>query len=186
MEHLAARQIGRIRPGGFYLFQLPGMQDLLRPRIKLVDGHCEELTKPDNKIYYWQNEGKGLVILAGDEPHLNVEAYADGFFVVARQLRVRRVAALGGVYAPVPYDKHRNISCTYSLPAMRRELEPYEVNFSDYEGGTTIGSYLLEQAERLGVEYLGFYAMVPYYDFAQLSRSWTAWGWTTTTWPGTT
>ena len=162
------------------------MHDLLRPRIKLVDGHCEELTKPDNKIYYWQNEGKGLVILAGDEPHLNVEAYADGFFAVAQQLRVRRVAALGGVYAPVPYDKHRNISCTYSLPAMRRELEPYAVSFSDYEGGTTIGSYMLEQAERLGVEYLGFYAMVLIMTSRSSPASWTAWGWTTTTWPGTT
>ncbi len=169
VKHLAGREIGRIRPEGFYLFQLPGMQDLLRPHIKLADGQCAELTRPDNKIYYWQNEGKGLVILAGDEPHLNIEAYADAFFAAARQLRVRRIAALGGVYAPVPYDKRRNISCTYSLPAMRRELERYAVSFSDYEGGTTIGSYMLEQAERLGLEYLGFYAMVPYYDFAQLS-----------------
>jgi predicted ATP-grasp superfamily ATP-dependent carboligase len=82
---------------------------------------------------------------------------------------VRRVVALGGVYGAMPYDKDREISCVYSLPALKDELASYAVKFSDYEGGSTIGTYLADRAEREGVEFIDFYAFVPAYDFSQLS-----------------
>jgi proteasome assembly chaperone (PAC2) family protein len=169
VEHLQAREIGRIRPDGLYLFQLPGMHDLLRPHMKLENGHVEELKAPENRLYYWQAGQKGLVISLGDEPQLNIDAYAEAFFRAGRELGVRRIAALGGVYAAVPFDKHRDIAVTYSLPGLRSELEKYAVSFSNYEGGASIGSYLASRAEALGIEFLSMYAMVPYYDLAQVS-----------------
>jgi proteasome assembly chaperone (PAC2) family protein len=169
VKHLKARHIGRLRPEGFYLFQLPGMHDLLRPHIKLLEGYRAELRQPQDLIHYWSDEGRALLIFLGDEPHLNAEAYADAFFGVARALGVSRVATVGGVYAPVPFDKNRNISCTYSLPRLKKELLKYEVSFSGYEGGATIGTYLLDRAEGLGIEYLSLNAMVPLYDLSQLS-----------------
>lgn len=171
ITHLEAQQIGRIRPHGFYLFQLPGMHDLLRPQIKLRKGHSQELKSPDNQVYFWQSGRKGLVIMLGDEPHMNAEGYADAFFEVATTLNVRRIAVLGGVYAPVPYDRHRNISVTYSLRKMKDGLKKYAVDFSNYEGGASIGSYLAGRAEQLGLEYVALYAMVPYYDLSDLSPS---------------
>jgi proteasome assembly chaperone (PAC2) family protein len=169
VEHLGAREIGRIRNEGFYLFQLPGMHDLLRPQIKLEEGHRKALTVPRNQIYYARCGNKGLVIFLGDEPHLNADGYADAFFRIARELHVRRIAGVGGVYAPVPFEKGRDISCTYSLPNMKAELDKYAVSFSGYEGGATICSYFLDQAEKLSLQYLVFYAMVPFYDLSQVS-----------------
>jgi proteasome assembly chaperone (PAC2) family protein len=168
IEHLGARHIGRLRSNNFYLFQLPGMHDLLRPQIKLEEGYRAELKMPQNDLYYWGSERRGLVIFLGDEPHLNAEGYAEAFFGAAQQLGVRRISAVGGVYAPVPYDKSRNISCTYSLRRLKADLEKYEVNFSGYEGGTTIGSYLLDRAEKIDMPYFSLYAMVPLYDLSQL------------------
>ncbi len=169
IDHLGARQIGRIRPDGFYLYQLPGMHELLRPHIRLVDGFAEELKKPDNELYYWQNpEGKGLVILVGDEPHINVDGYADAVFAAARELGVRRTVTLGGVYAPVPYDKAREISCTYSKRKMKAELAKYALTFSGYEGGASLGSYLSAYASKLRIECFSLYAMVPLYDFSEI------------------
>ena len=168
VQRLGARQIGRLRSQQFYLFQLPGMQDLLRPEIKLKDGYRVKLTMPENEIYYWSDERRALVIFIGDEPHLNSEGYAEAFFGVAQALKVRRIAAVGGVFAPVPYEKSRNISCTYSLRRMKTELKKYAVNFSGYEGGATIGSFLLDRAEKLDIEYFSAYAMVPLYDLSQI------------------
>ncbi len=166
---LGAKKIGEIRPDGFYLFQIPGTHQFLRPEVKLQEGYRKELTSRRNEFFYWGNNRKGLVIFRGDEPHLNVERYADAFLDAAQELRVKRVAAVGGVYSEVPYDKDRQVSCTYSLPRMKDELSQYAVKFSDYEGGISIGTYIADRAEARGIEYLVFYASVPAYDFSQLS-----------------
>ncbi|MEP7200511.1 MAG: PAC2 family protein [Chloroflexota bacterium] len=169
IEHTGARKIGQIKSEGFYLFQLPGAQHFLRPEIKLEEGYRTALHTHRNELYYVGDERKGLVIFLGDEPHLSGERYAEVFFNAAKELGVKRVAALGGIYASVPYDQDRHVSCTYSLPAMKAELAEYAVRFSNYEGGVSIGSYLNDMAERMAVEYFAFYAFVPMYDLSELS-----------------
>jgi len=151
VEQTDARKIGEIRSESFYLFQIPGTQQFLRPEIKLEAGYRKELHPKKNEIFYAGDAQRGLVIFLGDEPHLYVERYAEAFFDIATELRVRRVATVGGIYATVPYDKDRDISCNYSLPGMKEELTEYALKFSDYEGGVSIGSYLLDHAERLGI-----------------------------------
>ena len=90
------------------------------------------------------DEEKGLLIFLGDEPHLRVDHYATAFFEAARELDVKRITAVGGVYGSMPYDKDREVSCIYSLQRMKAELTNYAVKFSNYEGGATIGSYLVD------------------------------------------
>src|SRR5713101_1484391 len=103
VEQVGAKKIGRIKSEGFYLFQLPGYNPFLRPEIKLEDGHRKELHHHRNEFYYWGHHGKGLIIFLGDEPHLSVERYAEAFFHAVKELGVKRVAVLGGVYGMVPY-----------------------------------------------------------------------------------
>ena len=170
IDTLGARKIGRIKPDGFYLFQTPVSQFLFRPKVKFVEGYRTEMSGPANDVYYWSNGRKGLVIFLGDEPHMNIERYAEAFFEIVRELGVKRVAATGGVYAIVPHEKERSFSCTYSLPGMKSELSEYAVNFSNYEGGVSIGSYMNDLAEKLAVEYFAFYAFVPMYDFSQVTQ----------------
>ncbi|KAA3663583.1 MAG: PAC2 family protein [Chloroflexi bacterium] len=167
IEQTGARKIGAIVEGGYYLFQLPGTHHLLRPVIKLEDGYRQSFEVKRNEFYYAGNDDKGLIIFLGDEPHLNVEKYADGFFQAILDLQITQVVGLGGVYGPMPYDKARDISCIYSLPEMKASLENYNIRFSNYEGGATIGSYLIDRAEREKVNFLALYAFVPAYDFAQ-------------------
>lgn len=168
--HTRAKKIGEIQPHGFYIFQVPGMHHFLRPEIKLEQGYRQELSAPKNDIYYSGNDRKGLFIFLGDEPHLSIERYAGAFFDAAQTLGVRRVAAVGGVYGPVPYEKDREVSCVYSLPRMKEEMSRYAVKFSDYAGGVSIGTYMADEAERRGLEYLSLYAFVPAYDFSQISQ----------------
>lgn len=170
INHLGARQIGRLRSDGFYLFQIPGTHHFLRPEITLVDGYRQELQHPRNEVYYVGDDQRGLVLFLGDEPHLNAERYAEVFFDLVKTLNVRRVVGLGGVYGAVPFEKERNISCAYSLPAMKDELARYAVRFSNYQGGVSLGSYLVDHAEKVDVEYFSMYAFVPMYDLSQLSK----------------
>jgi len=164
-----ARKIGKIQSGGFYLFQIPGTHHLLRPVVKLDEGHRQELQERRNEFFYSGDDGEGFLIFLGDEPHRNEEQYARAFLDAAEDLGVGRIAVVAGVHGPMPYDKDREISCVYSLPGMREELTRYAVKFSNYEGGATIGVYLADRAEQRGIELLVFYAMVPSYDFSESS-----------------
>ena len=166
IEATDARKIGELNVGGCYLFQVPGTHHFLRPEIKLTEGYRESLTKYVNELYYTEQAGRGLVIFAGNEPHLDVERYAEAFFAAVKKLGVKRVVALGGVYGPVPYDKAREVHAVYSLPDLGEVLEDYAVKFSDYEGGVTISTYLIDRAEREGIELISFYGFVPAYDFS--------------------
>ena len=161
-----ARKIGELLDNNFYLFQIPGAHHLLRPVIRLEDGYRQSLEEKRNEFYYAGDSEEGLVIFLGDEPHLGVAAYASAFFAAVKHLGVSRIGGLAGVYAPVPYDRDRQISCIYSLPSMKQELEDYAVTFSDYEGGSSIGSYLVSRAEAEDIPYFIFYAIAPAYDFA--------------------
>lgn len=169
IEQTEARKIGEINSSGFYLFQFPGTHHLLRPDIKLKDGYRQSLSLRKNELFYTGDERKGLVIFLGDEPHLDAERYTQAFLDVVDTLNIRRVVSIGGVYGSMPYDRDREISCVYSLPDMKQELTDYAVKFSNYEGGTTIGTYLVDQAESREIELIDFYAFVPAYDFSQLS-----------------
>ena len=115
IEQTGARKIGEIKHDGFYLFQVPGTHHFMRPEIKLSEGYRQELRSQQNEFFYADFDRKGLLIFLGDEPHLNVERYAEAFFDVVKELGVRRVVAVGGVYGAMPYDKDREVSCVYSL-----------------------------------------------------------------------
>lgn len=171
IDHTGARKVGEIKPDGFYLFQLPATHHLLRPVIKLQDGYRVEFEVRDNQFFYAEDESKGLVIFLGEEPHMNVEGYAEAFLDAAEALGVKRIVAVGGVYGAMPYDQDREVSCVYSLPHMKDELAQYAVKFSDYEGGSTIGTYLVDRAEGREIEFIDFYAFVPAYDFSEIANN---------------
>ena len=166
IDATAARRIGEMRQHGFYLFQIPATHHLLRPVIKLSEGHSESLQTRSNDYFYSGDDDQGLVLFLGDEPHHQEERYAEAFLDAVEELGIKRVAIVAGVHGPVPHNREREISCVYSLPRMKAELANYAIRFSDYEGGTTIGTYIAAKAERREVEVVVFFAMVPSYDFS--------------------
>lgn len=162
-----ARKIGSMSPDGFYIFQIPGTHHLVRPRIRLEDGYRQEIEAQRNEFFYTRLGEQDIIIFLGDEPHMNVERYARAFFDAAQLLKVSNIVGIAGVYSPAPYDKDRQISCIYSLPNMRDGLDDYALNFSNYEGGSSIGSFLVSAAESEEIPFIVLYGIVPAYDFAQ-------------------
>jgi proteasome assembly chaperone (PAC2) family protein len=166
IQQTGAQKIGRIRPDGFYLFQIPGTHDLVRPIVRFEDGYPETLETQRNDFYFTGDDQRGVVIFLGDEPHLDVERYIQALLSAARSLGVKRIIGFGGVYGELPYDKERMISCIYSQAHLKDEAKRLAVNFSDYHGGASIGSYLCRRAAESDMEYLSLYAFVPTYDFS--------------------
>jgi proteasome assembly chaperone (PAC2) family protein len=172
IDQTKARKIGTLDADQCYLFQIPGTHDLVRPVIALEEGLPKSLNNHENEIYFTpQNDGKGIVIFLGDEPHLGAETYAKGILEIARQLKVKRIVGLGGVYAELPYDKERPVSMLYSLPEMRDEFKKYAVSMSNYNGGASIGTVIAYAAQQAKMEYVSFYAFAPTYNFGQFSET---------------
>jgi proteasome assembly chaperone (PAC2) family protein len=166
VELTGARKIGEMPDIGYYIFQIPGTHHLLRPVIQLEDGYRRTLEEQRNEFYFAGDEENGLIIFIGDEPHMGINAYARNFFSAVKTLGVTQIVGLAGVYGPVPYSRDRQISCIYSLPSMKAKLEDYAVDFSDYDGGASIGSILVSKAEAEQLPYSVFYAFAPAYDFS--------------------
>lgn len=166
IDLLGARSIGSLRPDGFYIYQVPGTHDLMRPVIRFNQGYPEFFQSHQNEFFYAEYNGKGLVIFLGDEPQLDGERYVSTLLDAAQTLKVRRIIGFGGVYGELPYKKERMVSAIYSKPEIKRELERLSVNFSDYQGGASIGSFVCRRAAERDAEYIGFYAFVPAYDFS--------------------
>lgn len=170
IKEMGARQIGTIKSDGFYLFQIPGTHDLVRPQVKFEKGYPETLQVQRNEIFYSGNSQRGLVFFLGDEPHLDIERYVSAFLHTAQLIGVKRIIGFGGVYGEVPYDKERLVSCIYSPKRLSKELSKLSVNLSDYQGGASIGSYVCKRAGDQGLEYVSFFAFVPTYDFTNVSE----------------
>jgi proteasome assembly chaperone (PAC2) family protein len=170
IKQSGARQIGEIKNDGFYLFQFPGTHDLVRPVVKFQKGYPESLKTKRNELFYTGNSEQGILILVGDEPHMDIERYVGAVLDIAEMLDVKRIVSFGGVFGELPYDKERLISAIYSLPSLKSEVDRLAVNVSDYHGGASIGSYICKRSGERGVQYVGLFAFVPTYDFSSVDQ----------------
>lgn len=170
IDKLNARKIAEISPDGFYLFQIPGTHDLVRPVVKFKEGFPEFFQIQSNEFFFSGDNKKGLIFFLGDEPHLDAERYVNAILYVAKTLNIKRILGLGGVYGELPYDKDRMISSIYSHAEIKEELEDLNVNFSDYQGGASIGSFLCKKAMDEGIQYISFYGFVPTYNFSRIVK----------------
>lgn len=170
IQETGAHKIGAFYSDDFYLFQIPGTHDLVRPVVRFEEGYPESLEERQNELYYTGDEKNGVIIFLGDEPHLYVERYLSALLDTAQSLDVKRIIGLGGVYGELPYDKERLVSCVYSVERLKPELEALAVTLSDYHGGASIGSYLCRRAGDRDLEYVGFYGFVPTYDFSNVPQ----------------
>ncbi len=171
IQQTKARKIGSISPDGFYIFQIPGTHDLVRPLVKFKNGYPEFLETERNEFFYTGDRKNGLVIFLGDEPHMDIERYTAAILEAAKGWGVKRIIGLGGVYGELPYDLERMVSSVYSQPHLKTELDYLGVNLSEYQGGASIGSYLCSQASHQNIEYVSFYGFVPTYDFSDSDQN---------------
>jgi predicted ATP-grasp superfamily ATP-dependent carboligase len=168
--HSKARKIGEIPPDGFYIFQIPGAQQFLRPHVRHNNGLTETLNTQKNEFYYTENGKKGVVIFIGDEPHMDAERYTKAYLGAAKALNVSRIVQFGGVYAQIPYDRARHIHAIYSLPTLADKIKDLEIDFSNYQGPASIGSYVAKRAGEQRIELIGLYAFNPIYQFGTLEE----------------
>ena len=151
-----------------YPFQVAGTHDAFRPAAAFHEGLPSSAMTRQNAFY---EIGSGLMVFLGEEPWYRLDIYAEAFFNAVKDLGIRQTVAVEGVNGPAPPDLERRITCVYSRPEMREQLERYGVQFSSYGSrgrqGPTIGMALVSLAhfEYSDVEMFRMGAMAPMYPF---------------------
>jgi len=164
VRKLGAKRFAEIPIARFHIFQVPG-QLSLRPQIKIEDGLLKEHRFPQNQFFYWVNPNadNDLILFLGTEPNLNWEEYAEAILSVVEEFAVARIYLLGGVLDKTPHTKEPAVSCACSSEQLKKEMQKYGMQFSNYEGPGRFGTTLLYICQQKKVPMVSITARATYY-----------------------
>lgn len=136
-----------------------------RPVVSVQDGLVKGLAFPSSRLYAWSDPkgSRDLIFLQGVEPDLRWRDFIALLLDLAQRLGVVRTLSVGGVLSATPHTREPRVSCAYSHARLRSELEPLSVDFTAYEGPSSIHSSFLVAAQERDLEGLSFWGSAPHY-----------------------
>jgi proteasome assembly chaperone (PAC2) family protein len=148
----------------YHIYQIPGTLSL-SPIFKMEDGLITDSRLPHNQFYYARNPSSehDLILFSGNEPNLRWEDYADTVVGVASQFGASRLYAFGGLLDEIPYTREPMMTCTCTSAQIKKEMEQYNVLFSNREGPATFNQMLLYTCQKKGLDGMSLTVRVPYY-----------------------
>jgi proteasome assembly chaperone (PAC2) family protein len=164
LRHLArdlrATRLARIIPEEFFVFTQE------RPEVRLRPDGGRDIHWPRSEFFAWDpGEGRdGLLLFSGPEPHQRWQTYTKAFLGVAERCGVRRIVSLGALLAGAPHTRPVRVTARCTDPASKSLLEAWGIyRPPTYEGPTGISTVVLDAAERLGMQHVGFMGQAPHY-----------------------
>ena len=164
MGRREVRQIARIEPDDFYIYNFPGSMEvaaLFRPHVKYEDGLVTDYEMPSNT--FWADESAKLMFFVGREPNLKWQAFADSIFEFVARSGVGRIIFIGSFGGSVPHTREPRLYGSVSDESLKPMLKQFGLRPSDYEGPGSFASFLLSESKRHGVEMISFVAEIPSY-----------------------
>jgi len=164
MGRREVRQVARIEPDDFYIYNVPGSMEvaaMFRPHVKYEEGVVDALEMPSN--VFWADEADNLVFFVGKEPNLRWQRFADCIFSLAKTVGVSRIIFMGSFGGSVPHTREPRMYGSVSHRQLRDLLKQHGLRASDYEGPGSFASLLLRDATRHGIEMLSLVAEIPAY-----------------------
>jgi proteasome assembly chaperone (PAC2) family protein len=164
MGRREVRQIARVEPDDFYIYNFPGSMEvaaLFRPHVTYEEGVVAAFDLPAN--VFWADEAANLVFFVGKEPNLRWQAFADCIFSLVQRIGVSRIIFMGSFGGSVPHTREPRLFGSVSEPGLRSLLKQHGLKPSEYEGPGSFATMLLHDAKRRGVEMLSLVAEIPSY-----------------------
>jgi len=161
MGRRTARQVARIEPDEFYIYNFPGDMEtasIFRPHVKYDAGLVTDFDMPGNT--FWADERANLAFFIGKEPNLRWRTFADSIVSAAEQLGVEMVVSLGALMADVAHTRPVPITGLASDPDL---VEQLGMSRSSYEGPTGIVGVVHDACRRHGMTSASLWAAVPHY-----------------------
>jgi len=160
---LQAERIGEITSDDLYIYSSPTLAS--RPITVIREGRLESLRFPSNTLFAYQRQGAehDLLLLQGIEPDLHWQQFADAIVECLQLFKAQRLYTIGGYLDYAPHTRTPRLSAVVTDDALKAELEPHDVDLTDYEGPTSIQSYLLASCRAHGIEGISLWGGAPSY-----------------------
>ena len=103
------------------------------------------------------------MLLLGIEPDLHWPHFAAAILECMQTFGVQRLYTIGGYLDYAPHTRVPRISAVVTQEGLQEELVPHDVELTDYEGPTSIQSYLLSLCREWGIEGVSLWGSTPSY-----------------------
>ena len=136
-----------------------------RPYVRIRDGLLLDLKPPSTELYGWRSPmgDKAVLILLGGEPSFDWESYCELVLEACEEAGIGRIYLVGGVLDSVPHTRRPRITAIVNMERLREELRVFDLTPSNYNGPSSIHSYLMLKAKERGVEAIGLWGHAPSY-----------------------
>ena len=155
-DKLEAKKFGEIPPEKFYNYLIQ------RPITLIREGIIQSYISPRNDLFYWRKK-INLVLLLGYEPHLNWSTYTKTILKLAKEIGVERIYTIGGYLADISHEEETIISASTNNEKLISELKKIKVEFTNYQGPTSIYSEILWKAKEKKIDVVSLWCAVPTY-----------------------
>jgi proteasome assembly chaperone (PAC2) family protein len=155
---LATEAIGTLEAPECYVITNPSLAN--RPITTIRGGLVEELHLPVTEVHAFQGSGTQpeLLLIEGAEPDLHWQEYTEALWSLIDRFGVRRVYTIGSYYDQIPHTRPPHVTAVVSDPHLKAHLRSQHVDFTSYEGPTSIQTFLLytcQQRQMAGVSLWG-------------------------------
>lgn len=164
VETLGAQKLADITAEDFYIYNFPGSMEisaLFRPHARIRDGLVEAFEPPSNQFYF--DPVNDLVLFSGKEPNFRWSEFADCILAVASEVGVSMIYFIGSVGGLVPHTREPRLYSTVSDPKLKESLAEYGIRFTNYEGPSSIITYLFILAAQKNIPMASLVAEIPAY-----------------------
>ena len=157
-EHYKAKDLARLaRPGDFFDFTR------YRPTSRLR-GEQRQVTVPNTFVTYSKQEtGGDLLFLRMLEPHSHGEVYIDSILRLLSRFNVKRYFLIGSMYDYVPHTRPLIVTGGAVGSRMRRQMTSMKVEYSNYQGPTSISFLISQRAPEFDMETSSLIVHLPQY-----------------------
>ena len=147
-----------------------------RPHGVITDGVVKSLKFVSNEFFYWENV-KGehdLILFLGTEPHLMWRQFSEDFFSAFQDSDPDELILLGSFYDSTPHTRDPIVSAAVNDSGMRDTLAEFDLQFTDYEGPTSIHSVLEHACVEMGIPSISLWTGTPHYLPTANPKAWRA------------
>jgi proteasome assembly chaperone (PAC2) family protein len=160
---LATDAIGTLEAPECYVITNPSLAN--RPITTMRGGLVEALRLPVTEVHALQGTEMqpDLLLLESVEPDLHWQEYIEVLWGLISRFSVRRVYTIGSYYDQIPHTRPPHVTAVVSDLRLKAELRSQHVDFTSYEGPTSIQTFLLYACQQRQVEGVSLWGGVPPY-----------------------
>ena len=155
--------IGTLEAPECYVITNPSLAH--RPIATIRGGLVEELRQPTTEVHALQGAGAqpALLLIQGLEPDLHWQEYVEALWSLIDRFGVRRAYTIGSYYDQIPHTRPPHVTAVVSDLRLKAALRSQHVDFTSYEGPTSIQTFLLSACQQRQIEGVSLWGGVPPY-----------------------